>query len=454
MAINYTDLETTQSDVDFLVKQYLADNSINIDYNTAEGKVPQAWNFAISNAVWQLYRQLIDIIQPQMFPQTASQDYLEAYHGNEYSVSRRTSTEARGDVIFEGVSGTTVPLATQIIVNEATYETTEVKIISTLVVDVTSIVVAGGIATVTLDQNIDMGSGMHVSILGATPSELNVVDEAINVTLNNTFTFTTTAAPGTATGTITATFVYASIEVISTGTGSGYNLDNNTTLTLVSSVTDIEDDCYVEYNGIINGTNIETDENYRARILDITQNIPQGFNASNIEVEIKSFDNDKYADAKVFTPRAERTDGVVEGGYTTIYFLKANNEIPTSGELTEIKNQLLDTIYQAYSLESKLNVVAPSQKLVAVQIQLDSAYNTLTMQEAVNSSVQEFFLDDSTAYFRTDVLIEALKQKIRATYDSNGEFLEDNYTLVAPSSDVTLAYNEFPFLSGGAVVFI
>ena len=456
MAITYTytDLDTVKSDTDFTVKQYLADNNIFIDYNTSEGRIPQSWNFGLSNGLWQIARQTVDVIQWQGFPQRATIEYLEAYHGNEFSVSRRTSTEARGNIIFEGTVGATVPLSTQIIVNETSYETTQSKAITTIIVDVTTIVVAGGIATVTLDQDIDMGSGMSVSILGATPSDLNVVDQAINATSNSTFTFASAATPGAATGTITATFTYVSIEVISIGTGSDFNLANNTTLALTSPVANIEDECFVEFNGIINGTDTESDENYRDRILFVTQNIPQGLNRANVEVEIKSFDNDKYADAKVFTPRAERTDGVVEGGYTTIYFLKAGNVLPTSGELSEIKTHLLDTIYQVYTLESKLNVVAPVQKFVTVQIALDSGFNTLTMQTAVNEAVQELFLDDSTAYFRTTLLLKAVDQKIRATYDSNGVFLEDNYTLNLPSSDTTVAYNEFPFLNGGSVVFV
>ena len=456
MAITYTytDLDTVKSDTDFTVKQYLADNNIFINYNTNEGRIPQSWNFGISNGLWQLARQEVDVIQWQMFPQRADGDYLEAYHGNEFSVSRRTSTEARGSIIFEGTVGTTIPLSTQIIVNETSYETTQSKALSTIIIDVTSIVVAGSTATVTLDQDIDMGSGMSVSILGATPSELNVVDQVINITSNNTFTFTTTATPGTATGTITATFTYVSIEVISIGTGSTYNLANNTTLALTSPVANINDDCFVEFSGIINGTDTESDENYRDRILFVTQNIPQGFNRANVEVEIKSFDNDKYADAKVFTPRAERTDGVQEGGYTTVYFLKADNVLPTAGELSEIKTHLLDTIYQNYTLESKLNVVAPVQKFVTVQIALGAGFNTLTMQTAVNEAVKELFLDDSTSYFRTTLLLKAIDQKIRATYDSNGVFLEDNYTLNSPSSDTTVAYNEFPFLNGGSVAFV
>lgn len=454
MPTDYTDLEKVVSEGSFTVKQYLANNGIFIDYNTVEGLALAAWIFKDSNGLWQLARQQNDILLPQMFPQTATLEFLEAYHGNEFSVTRRTTKEATGEIIFEGTDGTTVSLATQAQVLENSYETTQVKTISSTTIDVTSIVVAGGVATVTLSEEIAMGSGMHVSITGATPSELNVTDEAINVTANDEFRFSTTAAPGTASGTIEASFTYASIPCASIGTGSSYNIANNTTLTLVNPVANINDECYAEFSGFVDGADLETDANYKTRILDITQNIPQGFNASNIETVIKSFDNNRYADAKVFVPRAEKTDGSIVGSYTTVYFLKADNVIPIAGELAEIKDYLLATIYQAYAIDDRLNVVAPTPNNITVRVALDSGFDTTAMRNAVNESVRNMFLDDTIAWFRQDIRQDTFKQQIRQSFDDSGIFLEDNYTLNLPSSDVTLAYNEFPFLNGGEVEFV
>ena len=69
---------------------------------------------------------------------------------------------------------------------------------------VTSITVAGGVATVTCaGHQFTGGVGRLVQIAGASPSALNG-NQVATVVDANTFTFPTTAANGTATGTITA----------------------------------------------------------------------------------------------------------------------------------------------------------------------------------------------------------------------------------------------------------
>lgn len=69
---------------------------------------------------------------------------------------------------------------------------------------VTSITVAGGVATVTCTgHQFTGGIGRKVAIAGASPSELNGSHD-VTVVNANTFTYPTTAAAGTATGTITA----------------------------------------------------------------------------------------------------------------------------------------------------------------------------------------------------------------------------------------------------------
>ena len=69
---------------------------------------------------------------------------------------------------------------------------------------VTSITVAGGVATVTCaGHGFAGGIGRHVQIAGASPAALNG-NQVATVVDANTFTFPTTAASGTATGTITA----------------------------------------------------------------------------------------------------------------------------------------------------------------------------------------------------------------------------------------------------------
>jgi len=450
---DFTDLENVQSNTDFNRKQYLQNQGIIINYTTTQGLILKSENVSNAQNMWQLANQIENVSVPLFFPQTSTNDGLKLYHGNTWGVTLSTASSSNGNAIFQGTATTSISINTEVSDGAQSYLTTQVGLITTTIVDVASIVVAGGVATVTLDEDFTMGSGINCTILGATPSELNVVDEPINVTDSNIFTFASAATPGAATGTITATFTMAVVPIQAAETGLDTNQDNGATLTMVNTVADIDDNLYVSYDGLTGGTDQETDISYRSRILNVTQNIPQAWNKAAINQYITEFDNAKYRSALVYTPRAENTAGVETGGYTTIYFLKEGNLIPTASEITELRDYLIDNYYPTWGLTTAFQIVAPTVKDVTVEIQLTGVYDTSAMRTAVLDSVRNIFLDTSFAYFRTDVLYQGLVQRIRQTYDANGTFLLDNFTLVLPVADVTLLYDEFPFLENDTVVF-
>lgn len=419
-----------------------------IDFNSVQGKVMYALINALTNVGYNNDRNF-EFLTRQFFPQTANYEALKEFHGNTYSVLPYTETPATGYVIFTGTEGGTIPQGTQISSTENTYTTNETTIISKANIKVNSLTSSAGQATVVLSQDYKTASGMKIArIYGANESKFNKENFTITTISTNSFTYEVDPdTPTTATGEIYVDIISAAVLVTSTDVGESQNAIAGTSMTLNVPRVDIDEDCYVYYDGITGGKNAETDEEYRSRVLSRIRGIPQGWNRSNIMLQIRDFQYAKYNEALIFIPRAEKVTGEVVSGFTTIYMLKKDLTTLSNTECEDIKNYLINTIYKINPTTEQVNVINPVLKTVVINISIINGVNTIDMKNSVQETIKEMQNDQTVCYFRKNITKKTIESWLDQVIDSNGNGLEGNYILNMPIDDVVnLEYNEFPIL--------
>lgn len=418
-----------------------------VDYNTVNGKVLYSLINAVTATQYNNDRNA-EYLFKQFFPQTADYNALKDFHGNTWGIIPYDATPATGYVIFTGSEGSSIQQGTQVSANGQDYSTNNTVIISKATIKVSSLVSSNKKATVILSQDFKTASGMTIAaIYGANESQYNKNNFKIATISTNSFTYDVEdGTPTTATGNIYVDIISASVLVTSSGTGESQNLINGTVLTMNVPKNGVDDECYVYYDGITGGKESETEEHFRERALERIRKIPQGWNTGNIILTIREFQYGKYTDALIFVPRAEKTNGEQESGFTTIYMLKKDLTVLSSTEAQDIVQYLSDTIYTANPAPGQLNVVSPTLKTVKINLSLINGANTIDMRKAIEETIKDMQNDQTVCFFRKKILKKTIEFWLDQVIDEDGNVLEDNYILNVPEEDIKLSYNEFPIL--------
>ena len=382
-----------------------------------------------------LIQQALD----QFFPQTSTGTFLERWAGYE-DLTRLSSSSASGTVVFTGTADTTIPINTQIRSSVGNiYVTQNAVSIANNVFSISSLTRSGSTATASATGH-PLASGVDVTIAGAVQTEYNgtftvtVIDE-------NTFSYEITGSPTTpATGTITGTVDSASAIVESQETGQALNLPNGASFTLVNAISGVDAQSFANASGIVGGTDLETDDQLRIRVLQSRANPVANFNTTAIEKQARLIAGVTRVFVRTITTNV---------GDVTIYFFRDNdlNPIPTSSQLNDVKNSILQ-ILQASSDPSNVIVSAPT--IVNTDFTFTAiSPDTPTMRTAIENNLKAFFEDRVT--FETNVDEDKYKAAIIETQDTQtGEFLE-SFTLSAPSGDISISSGEIAGL--GQVIF-
>jgi uncharacterized phage protein gp47/JayE len=235
--------------------------------------------------VYEFYLQLKNALL-EMFPDTASSAYLERW-GSYVSITRNPATQSTGSIVFTGVAATSIPSGTVLTSSDSrSYTTSTATPISLSTINITSLVRSGTLATATCSSDHLLATGMTVTVAGADQTEYNG-SVVITVTSANSFTYSVTGSPTTpATGTITVSATSAYVTVTSVGYGALTNQVSGTQLTLASAISGVDSTAYVSFDEIGGGTDAESDEEYRARVLYRYQNPISLFNESSIKTEV------------------------------------------------------------------------------------------------------------------------------------------------------------------------
>lgn len=410
----------------------------NVD-PTIYGSVIRAITDSFSGRVFdiiQLQKQLLE----QMMPQTASGEFLEQWAEYE-DIQRIVATAGTGLVTFTGTALSTIPSGTSVQTEDGkTYKTQAEVILTAGSLEVSSLTRSGTIATVTTATAHNLASGLSVVISGATESDYNGTF-TISVTGSDSFTYTVQNSPTTpATGTISASGVWGSVSVLCDDTGLNTNLDSGAILNLTTPISGVETAARVQYTGIIEGADEETDALLLKRILQSRAAPVANFNVGAIEKTCLSVAGVTRVWVKRITPAV---------GQVTVYFMRDEDAdpIPSGAEITEVEDALIDML-PAHSSESDLFVDGPAP--VEVDFTFDEIIpDTETMRVAIQENLAAFFAEQ--ADFETDVIEDLYRSAIINTIDPDTGDTLTAFTLTDPTGDIDISAGEIAIL--GTVTF-
>lgn len=383
-------------------------------------------------------------ILKQLFPQTATDEYLELFCAN-YGITRKSAVKAEGYVVFTGTAGTILPSGTLIKkLDETQYTLQSATTISSNTISCT-ITRAGTTATATTSSNHNLATGLTITIAGASQSQYNLTT-TINVISENQFTYQVSGSPTTpATGTITATATFGSGLVYADNLGSVGNSSGGSQFQLVSPIANVDDTCYLPYNGLYYGQDVEQDEDLRARLLQRTSSFVAPFTESGISVFLK-----------------ERVSGITRvwvqsatpsAGYVSIYFTRDNdsNIIPNSAQVIQAKNAIIDFdngIKPANMSDNYVIVSAPTA--VPINITFSSlSPNTTMMKSAILTTLTDYFKSDAVEVGK-DITTDELKSVIFNVIDEEGN--SPTFAISSPSSTTSISDSQLATL--GEIIYV
>lgn len=375
----------------------------------------------------------------QLFPQTATDEYLEAW-ASWFGITRKDPIKAEGYVVFTGVASTSIPALTLIQKADGTqYETQATATISSQTIGIASLTRSGSTATATTSSNHNLATGVSIIVSGASQTEYNIT-AIITVISNTQFTYTVSGTPATpATGTIQANFTTAYVLIKASDYGVIGNSGGGSQLTLISPIIDVNDSCFVSYDGLTEGLDAETDDQLRVRLQDRCANFTAPFTASGLPVFIKEkITGITRVWVQTATPSA---------GYVTIYFTRDNdiNIIPNSTQVNAVKSAIIDEdtgIKPANTPDNYVVVSAPTPISINITFSALSP-NTTAMKTAITETLTEYF-KSASVNVGGDITVNEVSSLIYGITDEDGN--TPTFTLSAPSSTTVIANTEIAIL--------
>lgn len=388
--------------------------------------------------VFDFYIQLKQLIKA-LFIQTTSGEFLKMF-GAWFGLTVNPATPAAGRIVATGTAATNIPLGTSFQSSDGLqYQSTLSTTIAATVLSVASITRSGSTATVTTVADHLLANGVSVTIAGANETEYNG-SFSILVTGAKTFTYTVTGTPASpATGTITAAHTSASVPVQSVDFGADLNQLAGAILSLTSPIAGVDNSLTVDFGELSGGSDVETDDSFRDKVIDRVQNPVANFNVAAIRAKAFEVSGVTRVFVQPVTPAV---------GQVTIYFLRDNDEdpIPSALEVTEVKNKILE-IKPVVTADVDVIVAAPTPITVDFTFTaLDP--DTTTMQNAITTSLDELFQTLEVGVILTK---DQYRAAIQNTIDRETGDIVKSFTLSNPVADVSVAVNELPVL--GTVSF-
>lgn len=426
--------------------------SVNPDVDPTVDEFARGFNEGLAAACLSL-QSLIRDLEKQAFPQTATGDDLAKWGGYE-DLPRNPAVGASGLITLPGTVPTTlIPLNAAFTGGGFTYTSTAASTIVDVTASIASITRAGNIATVFTTADHNLATGQEITVAGATETEYNGTF-VITSQAANQFTYIVDGLPSTpATGTITYNAIFASIDVQCTDVGQDTNLDSGAQLTISIPISGAENTALVQFGGIAGGADIETDEEYRSRIL-LSRSLLEGvFTNGQIELAAKRVEGN----TRIFIINPELTTcatspDIPTPGQVVVYVLRDNDVpiTPTPAILADTKQEIIDYgRLPAHTSEDDLFVFAPT--LVPTDFIFSSINpDTPTMQTAIQQNLAAFFEDSID--FATTITEASYLGAIQNTQDLvTGDFLI-SFSLNAPSGDIVINNGEIATL--GDVTFV
>lgn len=435
MALN---IPTTAAEVDDRAKA-----DVQRELNQSNPFLKNSWLGALvtaySNRIFDFYIQL-NIAIRENFPDTATGDFLIRWAAI-WGKQPQAATQSTGNVVATGTATSNIAKFTTLTVAAVgDFITTSFATISAQNLAVIDLTRSGSTATALFPTDHKLASGVTVQVANASNTEYNVTGP-ITVVSATTFEYQITGTPPDELGTSAfAQFTTASIPVESVDFGQAFNLDAGTQLTLQSPISGVDDTLTVDFDAVGGGTDDESDDSLRDRMLDRIQNPVAHFNAADIIEKAKEVPGV----TRVFVQEVTPTNGDV-----TIHFMRDNdtNPIPSGSEVTTVKNKILE-IKPANTSSGQVIVEAPTG------VDVDFTFtaldpSTATMQSSITANLRQFF--DERTEVGVNIEEDAYRAAIQTTVDTETGDLVSSFTLSVPSGDVVITTDEIGVL--GAIIY-
>lgn len=236
----------------------------------------------------------------------------------------------------------------------------------------------------------------------------------------------------TAGGTITGGSLTLDLEAVEAGDDG--NTPQNTEMTLVSPITGVDDvGTVTDANGLSGGTDEETDEDLRTRILLRIKNPPAGGSESDYEQAGLAVSG--VANIYIY-PNQNNLTAVP--GYVTAVVLGDSPKVPGAAILTAV-----ETALNAIKPVTATINVEPIDD-VSVNLTISITPNTADIQTEISSNLNNYF--DLSVTPGGTILISQIRDAIIAGGATDYEITAYSVdgTPISPPDDVTLSDFEFP----------
>lgn len=402
--------------------------------DTANPFLPESWvgAQAIANArrVFEFYKQL-GILELEAIPITATE--LLPLWASFWGVVTLPATAATGVIVATGTPGSVISAASLLQSSSGqSYSVEDDVTVSGKTVNIASLTSVGLVATAVLASPQSLFSGMSVTIAGAVESPYNGAFP-ITVTGESSFTFVLpSSAASPATGTPSATWTSGVMSVASVDFGQNQNLSANEKVNFATPIVGVNSAAYVDFSTVGGGTDQESLEDLRRRLLIRVQNPVALFNAAAISSKAREVPGVTDVFVEEITPNV---------GQVTIYFTRGNDAspIPDPSEVVTVKNKILE-IKPAHTADADVIVLAPTP-VPANFVFTTLNPNSSTMQTAITNSLKALLLDEGVV--SEPVTEDQYRAAIVQTIDpANGDRVV-NFALSSPTGDLGGASGEY-----------
>lgn len=393
-------------------------------------------------------------LEQELFPQTATGEFLDRWGAYE-NLPRNPATGANGFVSLNGTVATVINAGQQFTgSNDVVYTVLSPSAVEVVGLLVTSLTRVGTTATAITATPHRLATSMKTTIAGALELAYNGL-VTVTVTGENSFTYQVAGSPTTpASGTITETSNFASLNVQAATTGPGTNMLAGGTLNV--SLPNLDTLAYVQFGALGGGADLESDADYRDRIIESRSNISGVFTEDQIKIAARTVPgNTRVFVKRPVTSLGSGTPGTPAyspaPGQVVVIILRDDdaNIIPTQTILDQTKAVIISQgRLPAHTRAADVFVLAPVAQVVNFTFSAINP-NTETMKTSIRNQLTAFFQDSVT--FEEDIPAASYNGAIQNTRDTvTGDRLM-SFTLSSPLASIVVADGNIPVL--GSVTF-
>lgn len=383
---------------------------------------------------------LLDIL-PNVFPQYCkSVESLENF-ADWKNITRNPATGSKGKATISGIDGSVIELGQVFIANNKEYKNLGSIEITTQEIVLNSLTVNGTLVKAVTASNHNFASNINVTISGAENKKLNG-EYPITVTGLKEFTYVISESiTAEETENLIAKANIAVLQLECLSTGADTNLSNGDALAISEPIEGVSSNAYTQFSGISGGADIQSFDEWKAKVVDRFQNPITYFNENNIRQTALSVSGV----TKVWVYPCTPTKGQV-----TVFFIRGNDEdvIPDVNEVKEVTDKIL-ALRNVKDDPSDVFVYAPTPKKIDFTFSSITP-DTPTMKTAIKNALKQLFEDE--VELGVSMTQRNYENAIGNCYDMETGTKLKNYTLDNPTGDIEVATNELLVL--GDVTFL